>query len=77
LRNALVLAGFLALTNGALATNEPPDPEQQPQQQAAICTKEYRPVCGEIAGKRETYSNACMARAVKATILRRGACRDS
>lgn len=33
------------------------------------CTKEYMPMCGEIAGKQQTYGNMCMLRAAKAQIL--------
>jgi hypothetical protein len=28
-----------------------------------MCTREYAPVCAVKRGKRQTFSNACMARA--------------
>ena len=40
-----------------------------------VCTEVYQPVCGTDAnGRRVTYSNACFARAAKATQVTPGAC---
>ncbi len=40
-----------------------------------VCTEVYQPVCGtDPSGKRVTYSNACFARAAKATKVTPGAC---
>jgi hypothetical protein len=40
-----------------------------------VCTEVYQPVCGtDPAGKRVTYSNACFARAAKATDVTPGEC---
>jgi hypothetical protein len=40
-----------------------------------ICTEVYQPVCGtNPAGMRVTYSNACFARAGKATNVSPGEC---
>ena len=41
---------------------------------AAFCTQEYAPVCAEAKGQRQTFSNACFARAAGARIVHRGAC---
>jgi hypothetical protein len=40
-----------------------------------VCTEVYQPVCGtDRDGKRVTYSNACFARAAKATEVKPGEC---
>ena len=40
-----------------------------------VCTDVYQPVCGtDPNGKRVTYSNACFARAAKATNVMPGDC---
>jgi hypothetical protein len=40
-----------------------------------ICTEVYQPVCGTSpAGMRVTYSNACFARAARATNVSPGEC---
>jgi hypothetical protein len=40
-----------------------------------VCTEVYQPVCGtDASGKRATYSNACFARAAKATNVTPGEC---
>ena len=40
-----------------------------------VCTEIYQPVCGTNAdGMRVTYSNACFARAAKATQVTPGNC---
>jgi hypothetical protein len=40
-----------------------------------VCTEVYQPVCGtDASGKRVTYSNACFARAAKATDVTPGEC---
>jgi hypothetical protein len=40
-----------------------------------VCTEIYQPVCGtDPSGKRVTYSNACFARAAKATNVTPGEC---
>jgi hypothetical protein len=40
-----------------------------------VCAEIYQPVCGtDAGGKRVTYSNACFARAAKATAVTPGEC---
>ncbi|MGK6312427.1 Kazal-type serine protease inhibitor family protein [Neorhizobium sp. DT-125] len=48
----------------------PPRPQPQPQ----MCTMEYRPVCGERGGRRETFGNACQARERGYRIVSTGEC---
>lgn len=45
----------------------------RPPQQA--CTMDYRPVCGERRGDRQTFSNACVAEAEGYRVVREGECR--
>ena len=59
----------------------PPAPQaetEKPAQivpQQCICTMEYAPVCARTRdGTEATYSNACRARCVGATVIRQGAC---
>ena len=39
------------------------------------CTMEYRPVCGERRGQRQTFSNSCMAEAEGFHVVDQGECR--
>lgn len=43
---------------------------------AQICTREYAPVCGQVAGAAapQTFSNRCMLNAAGATFIAEGAC---
>ena len=40
-----------------------------------MCTQQYDPVCAERRGDRQTFGNACMARAEGYRIVSRGECR--
>ncbi|GFE72887.1 hypothetical protein NTCA1_05360 [Novosphingobium sp. TCA1] len=63
LLTALGIAGLLALA-GCMETMPGPDRPNRPRpDKPAMCTQEYAPVCGVKRGKRQTFSNACMARA--------------
>ena len=43
---------------------------------AQVCTREYAPVCGQVAGetKPQTFANRCMLKAARATELAQGIC---
>ena len=43
---------------------------------AQVCTREYAPVCGQVAGERkpQTFANRCMLKAARATELAQGTC---
>ncbi len=45
----------------------------RPPQQA--CTMDYRPVCGQRGGDRQTFSNACQAEAGGYRVVSQGECR--
>lgn len=38
------------------------------------CTRDYIPVCGQIGPDRQTFMNACVARAVGYRIIAKGEC---
>ena len=46
-----------------------------PPGRGEICTREYAPVCGERRGDRQTFGNACVARAEGFRVVSRGECR--
>jgi Kazal-type serine protease inhibitor domain len=41
---------------------------------AAMCTEQYAPVCGQIGRITKTYSNTCFARADGAKVIAKGPC---
>jgi hypothetical protein len=64
----------LALTAIAAActvvVKEPQPVVSRPQ----ICTREFAPVCGQRGNRRQTFSNACTARASGFAVVHRGQC---
>lgn len=63
LLSSLGVAGIVVLA-GCMETMPGPDRPHRPRpEKPAMCTREYAPVCGVKRGKRQTFSNACMARA--------------
>ncbi|GLK45120.1 MULTISPECIES: hypothetical protein [Novosphingobium] len=72
---ALSLAGVLVLA-GCLETMPGPDRPHRPRpEKPAICTREYMPVCAEKRRHRQTFSNACMAKAEGFRVIASGECR--
>ena len=69
---AVVLAGCVAVVDERPGYDRPPPPRPGGP---AVCTQEYAPVCAERRGERQTFSNACMARASNHRIVHDGACR--
>jgi hypothetical protein len=73
----LVFLGALMLTVGLVpaANAASRGPMILAQATPEVCTEIYQPVCGtDASGKRVTYSNACFARAAKATGVTPGEC---
>jgi Kazal-type serine protease inhibitor-like protein len=69
---ALTIAVGLVPSAHAASRNEP---MRLAQAAPEVCTEIYQPVCGtDPNGKRVTYSNACFARAAKATDVTSGEC---
>ncbi|TYR29695.1 hypothetical protein FY036_22895 [Mesorhizobium microcysteis] len=66
---ATVLAACVVVEEGP--GPRPPRPDRPPE----MCTREYAPVCGERRGERQTFGNACMARADGFRIVGQGECR--
>lgn len=75
--SALSVAGILVLA-GCLETMPGPDRPHRPAprpEKPAICTREYMPVCGEKRRQRQTFGNACMAKADGYRVISQGECR--
>lgn len=74
--SAAGLAALLALA-GCLETMPHPDrprpPRPRPEKPMA-CTREYAPVCATRGRERQTFSNACMARAEKFRVISQRPC---
>jgi hypothetical protein len=75
---ALLSLAVLALALG-LATSARAADRHRPvvlaQNTPEVCTEVYQPVCGtDPGGRRVTYSNACFARAAKASDVTSGEC---
>lgn len=70
-------AAFIVLA-GCTVVEERPGyrPSPPPRPGPVACTREYAPVCGERRGQRQTFANACMARADGYSIVSQGACRS-
>lgn len=66
---AVVLAGCVVVEEGP--HHRPPPRPGGP----TFCTSEYVPVCGERRGDRQTFANACVARADGYRVVHGGQCR--
>jgi hypothetical protein len=74
LLSLVVPALWLGLVTSARAA-DPHPPTVLAQNTPEVCTEIYQPVCGtDRNGKRNTYSNACFARAARATDVKPGEC---
>ena len=73
------LAGAIFILAGCVVVEEGPSyrPGPPPRPGPVACTREYQPVCGERRGERQTFPNACTARADGYRISHQGACRSS
>ena len=77
------LTAALAVTGTILAAcvvveSDPgvrPTPPPGPPGRGDICTREYAPVCGERGRDRQTFGNACVARAEGFRVVHAGECR--
>lgn len=68
-------AAFVAssmLLSGCMETMPRPKPEKP-----IACTQEYAPVCAVKGFKRQTFSNACMARAEGFRVVSNNACQST
>jgi Kazal-type serine protease inhibitor domain len=66
----LVTFASLALASQANADIMPPTNRHHD----TVCNARYDPVCGELNGKRKTYSNDCFARGAGAKVIAVGEC---
>ena len=75
--SALSAIGFVIvfLTTGCV--EDMPRPERPRPERPMACTQEYAPVCAVKRGKRKTFSNACMARAERYTVVSGQACNST
>lgn len=71
------LAGAIIILAGCVVVEEGPGYRPTPPQRpgSVACTREYQPVCGERRGDRQTFPNACVARADGYRVSHAGACR--
>lgn len=67
---AIMLAGCTVVEDGPGHRPPPPRPGG-----STACTFEYAPVCGERRGDRQTFPNACTARADGFRVIHAGQCR--
>lgn len=67
---AVVLAGCTVVDDGPGYRPPPPRPGGP-----TACTYEYAPVCGERRGDRQSFPNACTARADGYRVIHAGECR--
>lgn len=77
---ALALLGFAGLVlSGCVVVDEGPNQRPMPPRPGGpqACTMEYMPVCGERAGRQQTFPNSCNARAQGFRIAHNGECRSS
>lgn len=70
-----VLSALFILTSCTVIVDEGPQPAPPYGGSGQACTMQYDPVCGERRGERQTYGNACIARAERARIIHPGECR--
>lgn len=54
--------------------NQPGRPDR-PGPAGGVCTREYRPVCGQSGGRTQTFPNACEARNAGFGVVGSGECR--
>lgn len=72
------LAGAIFILAGCVVVEEGPGYRPAPPRPGPVaCTREYQPVCGERRGERQTFPNACTARADGYRVSHAGACRSS
>ena len=68
----VVIASFLA---ACVVVEEPTRPWPPSSGEPQMCTREYAPVCGQRGNDRQTFGNACLARADGYRIVSQGECR--
>lgn len=81
-RSVLPVAGLAAILvlTGCVENMPGPERPRPPRPDKPICTREYAPVCAAKGWRRKTFSNACMARAERYTVISSKPCdrdRDS
>lgn len=73
---ALAVAAAGILASCVVVEDGPPRPGPGPGPGGPVmCTQQYDPVCGERRGDRQTFGNACMARADGYRVISSGECR--
>jgi hypothetical protein len=71
-------SGFMIVGRGECRREPPPFPRPEPDRPGrpgGICTREYRPVCGQRGRQTRTFPNACEAGNAGFRIISGGECR--
>lgn len=76
-RYAVAAVGLAAIFVATGCVEKMPGPDRPRPERPKVCTQEYAPVCAVKRGQRKTFSNACMARAERYTVISAEPCKIS
>ncbi len=75
--SAIAAVGFATLFVATGCMENMPGPDRPNPGRPKVCTQEYAPVCAIKGRQRKTFSNACMARAERYTVVSAEPCKIS
>lgn len=75
MRSAITAIGLATMFVTTGCVENMPGPDRPRPEKPKVCTQEYAPVCAVRGRQRKTFSNACMARAERYTVVGEGACK--
>jgi hypothetical protein len=74
-RNIAAASLALAFVFGSVASSEAKKAPPRDPAAVFVCPMDWMPVCGKVGGKKQTFSNACVAKQAGAKHIRKGACK--